>query len=244
MKRFIFSFIVCFSVVSSFAQSAAQYKNDGNAAIKSKDYKKALENYEKFLAAEDTTEDPALVFNTGYCAMKIDEFAKAEKYFGQSIASKYKLSNSYYYQALAQKSQDKFTEMISTLNAGIAACPTKNSKMVSMLAKHFLLEGQEAQKSDKFEDAENLYSKAAKIKSNMQADALFSLGTLYYNKGAKIMQAATPIANAEPDKYKAESETAKLFFKKAMDELAKAKAIAPTREDISSTMNTIQGLLN
>ena len=243
MKRLILILVVCFSVASAFAQSAAQFKNDGNAALKSKDYKTALENYEKFLAAEDTFEDPALVFNTGYCAIKIKDYTRAEKYFGESVDNNYKLSSAYRFKALAQKSQKKYDDMIATLKAGIEACPTKNSKMSSMLAKHYLIEGQKAQKANKFKAAEGLYKKAGEFKSKMQADALFSLGTLYYNEGAKIMQAATPIANTQPDKYKAESAKAQTYFKKAIAELNKAKAIAPAREDVTATIATIKGLI-
>lgn len=243
MKKFILILAVCLSAVGVFAQTAAQFKNEGNTALKSKDYKTALASYEKFLGAEDTVEDPALIFNSGYCAIKIKDYAKAEKYFGLAVEKNYKASTAYKYKAIAQKSQKKFDDMVVTLNAGIAACPTKNSKLISALAKHYLLEGQKAQKADKFEVAEGLYKKAGGVKSKLQADALYSLGTLYYNKGAKIMQAATPNANTAPEKYKAESVKAKSYFKKAIDELNKAKLIAPTREDVTSTIATIKGLL-
>lgn len=243
MKKFILILAVCFSAVGVFAQSAAQFKNDGNTALKSKDYKTALENYEKFLGAEDTVEDPALVFNSGYCALKIKDYAKAERFFGQSVDNKYKSSSAFRYKALAQKKQKKMDEMVNTLTAGIKACPTKKSKMVSMLTKHYLIEGQKAQKANKFEAAEGLYKKAGEVKSKLQADALFSLGTLYYNKGAKIMQAANPIANTNKEKFQAEKAKANGFFTKAIAELTKAKAIAPTREDITSTIATIKGFM-
>jgi tetratricopeptide (TPR) repeat protein len=243
MKKIILILAVCLSAVGVFAQSAAQFKNDGNTALKSKDYKSALANYEKFLGAEDTVDDPALVFNSGYCAMKIKDYAKAENFFSQSIESKYKLSSAYYYKSLAQKNQKKSEEMVTTLKEGIAACPTKKSKLVAALSKHYLIEGQKAQKDSKFEVAEDLYQKAGATKSKLQADALFSLGTLYYNQGAKIMQAATPVANTQPEKYKEESVKAKSFYQKAIVELNKAKAIAPAREDIKSTISTIKGLL-
>lgn len=243
MKRFILILAVCFSAVGVFAQSAAQLKNEGNAALKSKDYKTALAKYEQFLAAEDTVDDFALVFNAGYCARKIKDYGKAEQLFGQSVKNNYKPSSSYLYLAKVQKSQKKYTDMISTLDTGIKACPTKKSKLVSMLSKHYLLEGQKAQKANKFDDAEALYKKAGDSKSKLQADALFSLGNLYYNKGAKIMQVATPVANTEPEKYKEESVKAKSFYQKALVQLNKAKVIAPGREDIASTIATIGTLL-
>ncbi|BAX82274.1 tetratricopeptide repeat protein [Labilibaculum antarcticum] len=243
MKKIILILAVCLSAVGVFAQSAAQFKNEGNDALKSKNYKAALASYEKFLGAEDTVEDPALIFNSAYCAIKVKDYAKAEKYFGMAAEKNYKASTAYKYKAIAQKNQKKFDDMVATLNAGIAACPTKNSKLISTLAKHYLLEGQKAQKANNFEVAEDLYKKAGNVKSKLQVDALFSLGTLYYNKGAKIMQAATPTANTEPENYKSESAKAKSFFQKAIVELNKAKVIAPTRKDVASTIASIKGLL-
>ncbi|MPQ47074.1 tetratricopeptide repeat protein [Marinifilum sp. N1E240] len=240
MKKFILFIAVCFCVSSVFAQSAAQLKNEGNAALKSKDYKTAIEKYEAFLGAEDTVEDNALVFNTGYSASKIKDYAKAEKYFAQSVANNYKLSKSYQYLALMLKKQKKMDEMVATLQKGIEACPTKNSKLVATLTKHYLKGGQVAQKANKMDKAEELYKKASEGKSKYQPDALLGLGMLYFNQGATIMQKANPIANTEPEKFKAESAKAQGFYKKAIAELAKAKALAPAREDITKTMATVK----
>lgn len=243
MKKFILLLAVCFSISAAFAQSAATLKNEGNAELKAKNYKGALEKYEAFMSAEDTFEDAALVFNSGYCAIKVKDYAKAVKYFGESIDNKYKLSSAYRFKALAEKKQKNIDAMIATLNAGIAACPTKNSKMTKMLATHFLKEGVAAQKANKFAAAEASFKKAIEVKSKKKADALVSLGTLYYNEGAKIMQAATPIANTQPDKYKAESAKAQSYYKKAVAELNKAKAIDPAREDVTATLATLKGLI-
>ncbi|WP_282013871.1 tetratricopeptide repeat protein [Marinifilum flexuosum] len=240
MKKLILFIAVCFCATSLFAQSAAQLKNEGNAAVKSKDYKTALEKYEAFLGAEDTFEDPALVFNAAYCANKLKDYPKAEKYFAQSVANNYKLSKSYQYLASVQKKQKKMDEMVATLKKGIEAIPTKNSKLIASLSKHYLVAGQKAQKANKMDAAEDLYKKASESKSKYQADALVGLGMLYFNQGATIMQKANPIANKEPEKFKAESAKAQGFYKKAMAELTKAKALAPTREDLLQTMATVK----
>lgn len=243
MKKLILLVAVCLCTAGVFAQTAAKLKNEGNAAIKSKNYKLALEKYEAFMNAEDTTQDFPLVFNAGYCAMKIKNYATAEKYYEQSIKNNYKTSKAYYYCALAQKKQKQFDKMVATLNKGIAACKGKNSKLIKALSKHYLISGQKAQKAKKFAEAEELYQKAGEQKSKLQVDAFASLGTLYYNKGAEIMQKATPIANKEPEKYKAESVKAKGYYKKALEVLQKAKTLNPTRKDILATITTVKGLL-
>lgn len=240
MKKLILFIAVCFCVTSLFAQSAAQLKNEGNDAVKSKDYKTALAKYEAFLAAADTFDDPALVYNAAYCANKIKNYTKAEKYFAQSVANNYKTSKAYQYLANVQKQQNKNDEMVATLKKGIEACPTKNSALVSALVKHYLLEGQEAQKNSQFDVAEDLYKKAAERKSKLKADALISLGTLYFNQGARIMQNANPFANSEPEKFKEESAKAQDYYKKSLAELNKAKTIAPKREDITQTIATVK----
>ncbi len=243
MKKLILFVAVCLCTAGVFAQSAAQLKNEGNAALKARNYKVAMEKYEAFMNAPDTQQDFPLVFNTAYCAGKIKNYAKAEKYFAQSIKNNYKASKSYYYCALMQKKQNHYDQMVATLNKGIEACKGKNSKLIKELSKYYLISGQKAQKAKDFTKAEELYKKAGEKKSKLQVDAFASLGTMYYNQGAQIMQKATPIANKEPEKYKAESVKAKGYYQKALNTLQKAKQLAPTRKDILTTLSTVKKLL-
>ena len=229
MKKFILFIAVCFCVSSVFAQSAAQLKNEGNAALKSKDYKTAIEKYEAFLGAEDTVEDIALVFNTGYCASKIKDYAKAEKYFAQSVANNYKPSKSYQYLAMMQKKQKKTDEMVATLKKGIEACPTKNSKLLASLAKHFFSVGQKAQKANKFESAEASYKQAAELKSKYQETAMLALAQLYYNKGAEY--------------WPATQDKAKSYFEKATVAAKNLLAVNPAKKEATDLIATIKGLV-
>lgn len=229
MKKIILFIAVCFCVSSVFAQSAAQLKNEGNAALKSKDYKTAMEKYEAFLGAEDTVEDIALVFNTAYCASKIKDYAKAEKYFAQSVVNKYKPSKAYQYLALMQKKQNKVSEMVATLQKGIKACPTKNSKLVASLAKHYFSVGQTAQKGNKFEAAETSYKQAAQIKSKYQETAMLALAQLYYNKGAEF--------------WPANQDKAKSYFEMATAQANKLLALNPAKKEAKDLITTIKGLL-
>lgn len=240
MKKLILFIAVCFCATSLFAQSAAQLKKEGGAAAKSKDYKTAVEKYEAYINTEEGAADYAAIFNLAYSANKLKDYPKAEIYFGKAAENNYKPSKAYYYQSLVQKKQKKMDAMVETLKKGIEACPTKNSKMIAALSKHYLVAGQKAQKANKMDAAEDLYKKASESKSKYQADALIGLGMLYFNQGATIMQKANPIANKEPEKFKAESAKAQGLYKKAMAELTKAKALAPTREDLLKTMATVK----
>jgi tetratricopeptide (TPR) repeat protein len=230
--------------VGLFAQSAAELKNAGNAALKAKDYKTALENFEKFMGAPDTFEDAAVVFNSAYSAIKVKEYEKAVKYFDQSITAKYKLSSAYRFKAIALKKMNKVDEMVATLKAGIEACPTKNKKMLKTLGTHYLKEGVAAQKANKNDVAVAAFTKAAELKyKKNQVNAFLSLGTLYYNEGAKILQAATPIANSNPDKYKAEKGKAMNSFNKAIEYLNKAGELDPANEAVKGQIAAVKGAM-
>ncbi len=231
---------VCFCATSIFAQSAAQLKKEGGVAAKSKDYKTALEKYEAYLATEGAGEDLPIIYNLAIISNRLKDYGRAEKYFAKAAESNYKPAGAYYNLSKIQKKLKKTDEMVATLKKGIKACPTKNSKMIAALSKHYLLEGQKAQKANKVDVAKDFYKKASENKSRYQADALLGLGMLYFNQGATIMQKANPIANKEPEKFKAESAKAQALYKKAMAELNKAKALAPTREDLLKTMATVK----
>ena len=103
MKKIIVIFVLSLSFTGLFAQDAVSFKNAGNAALKAKDYKTALENFEKFMQAPDTFDDQAVVYNTAYSAIKIGKYDKAVEYFDVSIKNNYKTDVSYQYKALAFK---------------------------------------------------------------------------------------------------------------------------------------------
>ena len=54
---------------------------------------------------------------------------------------------------------------------------------------------------------------------------------MLYGNGAKILQAATPIATSEPDKYNAEKAKADKDFKQAKEYLTKAVELDPKDEN-------------
>lgn len=144
MKRFFLVIVFCLGMVAGFAQDAVdavQLKNEGNEALRGKDYKKALELYEKSIANwGDEEEDKAMVYNAGYCAYKVKDYDKAVKYFDESIENSYKTSTAYLYKANAQRKAGDEDGFVETLEAGIIANPN-NTKMKSMLSTYYLKEG-------------------------------------------------------------------------------------------------------
>ncbi len=141
MKKVIFIFILCLSFGFLMAQDAATFKNAGNAAIKAKDYAKAVANYEKAIAVWGTAApDYAMIYNTAVCAIQIKDYDKAVKYFDMAIAGNYKPEDSFFNKAMALKLQKKNEEYLKVMNEGITKF-SENTKFKSDLAKYYLMEG-------------------------------------------------------------------------------------------------------
>ena len=181
--------------------------------------------------------------NTAYCATKIKNYAAAEKYFDMSIKNNYKGASSYLGKAQAQKSQNKTAEMLTTLQDGMKAFPG-NMKLETMYAAYYMKEGQTFQKAgDEAKAAEN-YTKVVNLTTkSFKTQGLASLASLYFNNGAKILQAATPIANSDKAKYDAEKAKAVNDFKKAKDYLVQAQSLDPANQDVKDLMKQVNEAL-
>ena len=167
MKKVIFIFALCLSFGTLMAQDAATFKNAGNDALKVKDFAKALENYEKVMAATGTgAPDYAMIYNSAVCAIQIKNYEKAVKYFDQTIAGNYKPEDSFFNKAIVLKLQKKNGEYIKVINEGIAKFP-ENTKFKADLAKYYLMEG-----SLQYNNGATLLKSAIdKIKSKKYKDA-------------------------------------------------------------------------
>ena len=233
MKRIAFLILSVLLTVSVFAQDpGATEKNAGNAAVKAKNYPEAFKQYEAYLKIVNN-KDNATVYN----------YAAAEKYFDMSIKNNYKGASSYLGKAQAQKSQNKTAEMLTTLQDGMKAFPG-NMKLETMYAAYYMKEGQTFQKAgDEAKAAEN-YTKVVNLTTkSFKTQGLASLASLYFNNGAKILQAATPIANSDKAKYDAEKAKAVNDFKKAKDYLVQAQSLDPANQDVKDLMKQVNEAL-
>jgi tetratricopeptide (TPR) repeat protein len=200
MKRLILISIFCFALTSVFAQEAVELKNAGNEALKTKDYAKALENYEKAFAVwGDQPQDFPTIYNAGVCAFNLKDYPKSFKYFDQAIAGNYKVEMAYRYKATGYKAQNNTEAYLATLNEGIAKSP-ENSQLKDMLAKYYQVEG-----------TANYNSAAAILKA--AADKV----------------AAGKMKTTDPA-YKAETDKAKKEFNEAIELINKALEIKPADE--------------
>ena len=119
-----------------------------------------------------------------------------------------------------------------------------HDNLEKLLYAYCIKQGQAAQKKGDIAGAEKMY-KEVLIASNKtyQGNAYYSLGAMFYGNGAKILQAATPIATSDPDKYNAEKAKADKEFTQAKEYLTKAMEINPNDANSKKILDSINEIL-
>src|SRR5690554_160815 len=137
MKIFVAVGMLLFSV-GAFAQEETSYiefKNQGNEALKAKDYQKALELYESSykLWPEDEPMDDAMVFNMATSARRANNDEKAYEYYTKSAELNYKADFDAFYIAFALENMGKEEEMEQVLIKALEE--HKNSGVIGHIKK-------------------------------------------------------------------------------------------------------------
>ncbi len=200
MKRLFLAIVLCFGIIVAFAQdekTAVDFTNEGNEALRAKDYPKALQLYEQALSKwGDTPKDTAMVYHMAVCAYQTKSFDKAIKYLDESIVLDYKKETAFLYKANIYKIQKNDEQYLKTLEEALVVSPN-DEKIKGMLATVYLKE------------ANVFYTSGATVLKNAAAD----------------VAAAKYKTTDEP--YKAAAEKAKDEFKKALPLVEKALVIDP-----------------
>jgi tetratricopeptide (TPR) repeat protein len=201
MKRFFLALVLCFGIVAAFAQeekTGIDFKNEGNDALRAKDYPKALQLFEQALAKwGEEPKDTAMVYNMAYCAYQAKSYDKALKFFDEAIALNYKKETALLYKANTYKALKNDEEYVKALEAALANSPN-DEKIKSMLAIVYLKE------------ANVFYTAGAKILKDAAADV-----------------AAAKYKTTDPQ-YKTATDNAKEEFKKALPIVEKALEYDPS----------------
>lgn len=238
MKKIVLLLAFCLNVGNLFAQEADKLRDEGDAAIKAKNYAEALTKYSEYLKLTNY-EDEARIYNAGICADQADKPEEAVKFFDMSIQKNYNTDDAYVGKAKALRDLDKAAEFTATVEAGLKKFPN-NSNLEKMLYVYCMKKGQTAQKAGKIAEAEELFKDVLVINNaKYKGNALYSLGILFYNNGAKTLQAATPIATSDPDKYAAEKKKATSDFEKAKTYLEQAVATDATNENAKKSLDSV-----
>lgn len=200
MKRFFLALVLCFGIVAAFAQeekTAIDLKNEGNEALRAKDYPKALQLYDQALSKwGDEPKDTAMVYNMAVCAYNTKDLDKALPLLDDAIAMDYKKETALLYKANIYKMQKNDEEYEKTLETALANSPD-DAKIKGMLATVYLKE------------ANVFYSAGAKILKDAAAD----VNAAKYKTTDEQYKTAVSKANDE--------------FKKALPKVDKALTIDP-----------------
>lgn len=238
MKKIVLLLALCLCVGNLFAQDADKLRDEGDAALKAKNYAGALTKYGEYLKMTDY-KDTARIFNTGFAATQAKNYAEAAKYFEMSVKNNYNADDAYVGMAQAYRNLNKDAEFMTTIENGLKAFPG-NANMEKLLYIQCLKDGQAAQKANKLDEAEKLYKEVLVVgNKTYKGNALYSLGAMFYGRGAKALQTATPLATSDPDKYKAEKEKADADLTKAKEYLTQALAVNPADANSKKILDAI-----
>lgn len=148
--RVVFSLWIVAYASICFAQEENEhikFKNEGNEALRSQNYKTAFESYEAAIAIWPSEEAPdaAMIYNTADCARRLNEHEKALNYYIQSEELNYRPDRAAFYIASSLKSLDREEDMERTLLKSIDAYKTSSilAQMTKMLVTYYLKQGAE-----------------------------------------------------------------------------------------------------
>ena len=240
MKKIILLFAFCLSVGNLFAQDADTNKlcTEGDAAMAAKNYPEVVAKYSEYLKLTNY-EDASRIFNCAFAAYNAKQYDNAVKFYDMAIQKNYKTNDAYVGKAMSLRNANKAAEFTATVEAGLKADP-KNANLEKLLYGYCIKQGQAAQKAGKLEEAEELFKDVLVVgNTQYKGNALYSLGAMYYNAGAKILAAATPIATSDPDKYAAENKNADAHMAKAKTYLEQAVQLNPADEKSKKILDAL-----
>lgn len=246
MKKIIFLLALCLSVGNLFAQDAAdKLRDEGDAALKAKDYATVLTKYGEYLK-QTNYQDTARIYNCGFAANQAKKYAEAAKYFDMCVKNNYNVDDAYVGEAMAYRNLNKTEDFLATVEDGFKVVKEGPNRvnLEKLLYGYCMKAGQAAQKAGKLEEADKMFSEVLNVSDKTyKGNAYYSLGAMYYGSGAKQLQEINPLATSDPDKYNAEKPKADASFTKAKDYLIKAMEINPSDANSKKLLDSIGTIL-
>ena len=242
MRKIVLLVALCLGIGNAFAQDVDKLRDEGDAALKAKNYTEAVAKYSEYLKLNEY-KDTVRIFNCGFSANQAKQYAEAAKFFDMAVKYKYNLDDSYVGEAMAYRNLGKNEEFFATVDAGLKELPG-NANLEKLLYTQSIKLGQAAQKKGDIKTAEELYKKVLGVSNKKyQENALYSLGAMLYNQGATTLVKINPLATSEPDKYKAEKGKADTQLESAKEYLDKALALNPANENAKKLVDAIAASL-
>ncbi|MFC0876280.1 tol-pal system YbgF family protein [Saccharicrinis sp. FJH2] len=142
----ILTFLV-FSIGMFAQESAAELKNAGNEALRTKHYADAVTKYEAYFATNEdgVADDNTTLYNLANSASKAKQYDKAEKYFNECITKNYKPDLSLYYISKIYSEKGDKEKEIETLKRILSDYPNSKyySKFRDYVAKYYNIQAQD-----------------------------------------------------------------------------------------------------
>lgn len=138
MKKIVLLVALCLCVGNLFAQDADKLRDEGDAALKAKDYATVVTKYGEYLK-QNNYQDTARIFNCGYAANQAKNYAEAAKYFDMAVKMNYNVDDSYVGEAMAYRNLNKTEEFLTTVKEGLKVIPDGNKNKTNLEKLHLRL---------------------------------------------------------------------------------------------------------
>ena len=113
MRKIVLLVALCLGIGNAFAQDVDKLRDEGDAALKAKNYTEAVAKYSEYFKLNEY-KDTVRIFNCGFSANQAKQYAEAAKFFDMAVKYKYNLDDSYVNGFIKQltKSNDKILKKI------------------------------------------------------------------------------------------------------------------------------------
>lgn len=247
---------------------ATEIFNRGSLEYDQKKYREAVESFEKVMSYAAlpfiNQTDTALYFNAAIAADRAGLYDKAIEYYRKAIEFKDHGTDVFHYLAVVYKTRGDTLQAIQSYMEGIEAFPESNTYLYIQLINHYLEQkdlrmvaefvvpavekepknktlwnvyGIAFEGTDK-EQAAYGYEKAIELDSTF-FDALYNLGTLYYNQGVDANSRAVKIPLNKREDYAREIALRDEFFHKALPYYEQAIKIEKNSGDLLIALKEI-----
>jgi tetratricopeptide (TPR) repeat protein len=236
--------------------------NRGVERYSKKDFVNALADFERLLVL--TPGDTNLIFNAALASEKLNDNARAVKYFNNLLAIEFKTAAIYQTLAQIMKEEKDTARAIEYLAAGRKAFPNEVGLVIDEL-NIYMIQNRQAEIVTNLNEAIKLdpenatlyyalgyahdrqkneelaalnYSKAIEKKPDY-FEPYYNLGALYFNKTVEMLKEANKIPFNQPKKYEEAMVKVKAAFEKAQPFLEKAHELNPADIDAMTSLQQL-----
>lgn len=236
--------------------------NRGVERFMKKDFANALSDFERLIAL--TPGDTNLLFNAALASEKLNDNAKAVKYFNSLLELDFKTAAIYQTLAQIMKEEKDTAKAIEYLVAGRKAFPNEVGLVIDEL-NIYMIQNRQAEIVSNLNEAIKLdpenatlyyalgyaydrqkneelailnYNKAIEKKPDY-FEPSYNIGAMFFNKAVELLKEANKIPFNQPKKYDEAKVKVKDAFEKAQPFLEKAHELNPSDVDAMTSLQQL-----